>query len=99
MPQAGAGTAARSLLAGAGPHVNVLAIADVPFFRLEQADPIDQPAELGVAVITRVEVGRLLVDDAADRAESRPASVVGGGLDRVAKQAEQVRIATQLLRR
>src|SRR5580658_9471893 len=46
-----------SLLADAGSHVDVFAVADVAFFRLEQTDAVDQPTELGIAVVARVEVG------------------------------------------
>src|SRR5574337_892107 len=57
------------------------AVADLAPFDVEQVDRVDQFAELGEAVVARIELRRLLRDRVADGAERRPAGVVGGRLD------------------
>src|SRR5690242_16623698 len=92
----------RGLLTGGGlllvAHVEMLAVAELALLGLEQADRVDQAAQLAVAPVARVELRRTLADHAAYRAQARPAGVVGGVLDRVAQQVDQARVLAQLLR-
>ena len=66
-------------------------------FDLEQVDGFEQVAELGVAVVARIE-GSLLDDVVADCAEVRPAVFFGGGFDGFAQQVDEAGVAFEFFR-
>lgn len=66
--------------------------------QLEQVSRFEQLAQLGVAVVARVE--RALVGDALpDRADPGPAGVVGSTFDGAAQEGDELGVAAQLVAR
>ncbi len=62
----------------------------------EEADGLGEVAQLGVAVVARVEVGRLLDDEVAHRAQARPPALTGGRVDGGAEEVDEASVLAQL---